>query len=141
VFVEMGLIVVGFSAATFVGRWASDEETGRLELLLSAPVTRLRWVLAGGIGAILAVAVTTAVYAAGIGLGSAFAGSDVVTPMAGTIALGCYAAAIVEIGVAIGGLWRTDWAAELAAAFVIVTFLVSLLAGPCSSPGGSPTSP
>jgi hypothetical protein len=36
VFVEMGLIVVGFSAATFVGKWASDEEDGRLEMLLTA---------------------------------------------------------------------------------------------------------
>ena len=128
VFVEMGLIVVGFSAATFVGKWASDEETGRLETVLSAPVSRARWVLSGGIGAILAVVVTTFVYAIGIGLGSLFAGSDIVTPMAGTLALGCYAAAIVGIGVAIGGLWRTDWAAEVAAAFVILTFLVALLA-------------
>jgi hypothetical protein len=49
VFVEMGLIVVGFSAATFVGKWASDEETGRLEMLLATPMTGAV-VLAGGIG-------------------------------------------------------------------------------------------
>ncbi len=128
VFVEMGLIVVGFSAATFVGKWASDEQAGRLELLLSTPLSRARWALAGGVGALLAVVVTTAVYALGIGLGSAFAGSEILTPMAGTIALGGYAAAMVGIGVAIGGLWRTSWAAELVAAFVIGTFLVGLLA-------------
>jgi hypothetical protein len=50
-----GLIVVGFSAATFVSKWASDEESGRLELLLTTPLTRVRWALAGGAGAILAV--------------------------------------------------------------------------------------
>jgi ABC-2 type transport system permease protein len=128
VFVEMGLIVVGFSAATFVGRWASDEESGRLEMLLTAPLTRPGWAVAGGIGAILAVVVSTVVYAIGIGLGGAFGGSEVATPMAGSAALGLYAAAMVGVGVAIGGLWRTSWAAELVAAIVIVTFLINLLA-------------
>ena len=128
IFVEMGLIVVGFSAATFVGKWASDEGSGRLEMILAAPLTRAHWAVAGGVAAILAVAVSTAIYAVGIGLGSAFAGSEVVTPMAGTIALGFYGAAMVGLGIAIGGLWRTSWAAELVAAFVVATFLVSLLA-------------
>jgi ABC-2 type transport system permease protein len=128
IFVEMGLIVVGFSAATFVGKWASDEESGRLEMVLAAPLTRARWTIAGGVGALLAVAVTTAVYAFGIALGAAVAGSEIVTPTAGTIALGFYAAAMVGIGVAIGGLWRTSWAAEVVAAVVIATFLIGLLA-------------
>ena len=128
IFVEMGLIVVGFSAATFVGKWASDEESGRLEMVLAAPLTRARWAIAGGVGALLAVAVTTAVYALGIALGAAVAGSEIATPTAGTIALGFYAAAMVGIGVAIGGLWRTSWAAEVVAAIVIATFLIGLLA-------------
>ena len=128
IFVEMGLIVMGFAAATFVSRWASDEETGRLETVLSSPVTRVRWVVAGGVGGILAVIVTAAVFALGIGLGSVFAGSEAATPMAGSMALAFYAAAMVGIGVAIGGLWRTSWAAELVAAIVIATFLVGLLA-------------
>jgi ABC-2 type transport system permease protein len=127
VFVEMGLIAVGFSAATFVGRWASDETSGRLEMVLAAPMTRSRWAVAGGVGAILAVVVTTVVYAAGIGLGSALAGGDIVGPVVGTVALGAYAAAMVGIGIAIGGLWRTSLAAELIAALVIVTFLIGLL--------------
>ena len=131
VFVEMGLIVVGFSAATFVGKWASDEESGRLEMLLTAPLTRARWAVTGGAGALLAVAVSTVVYALGIGLGSVFAGiapSEIVTPMVGTVALGLYAAAMVGVGIAIGGLWRTSLAAELVAALVLATFLVNLLA-------------
>jgi ABC-2 type transport system permease protein len=128
VFVEMGLIVVGFSAATFVGKWAADETSGRVETLLAAPLTRARWVVAGGLGAVLAVVVTTATYAIGIGLGSAFAGGDAIGPMAGTIALGLYAAAMVGVGVAIGGMWRTSLAAELVAALVIVTFLINLVA-------------
>jgi ABC-2 type transport system permease protein len=128
VFVEVGLIVVGFSAATFIGTWASDEESGRLETLLTAPLTRRGWAVSGGIGALLAVALSTLVYALGIGIGGAFGGSEVLTPMVGTVALGFYAAAMVGLGVAIGGLWRTTWAAELVAAVVILTFLVNLLA-------------
>jgi ABC-2 type transport system permease protein len=128
IFVEMGLIVVGFAAATFVGKWASDEESGRLEMILAAPFTRSRWVLAGGTGALLAVAASTAVYALGIGIGSTIAGGDIATPVIGTVALGFYAAAMVGVGVAIGGLWRTSRAAELVAAIVIATFLVNLLA-------------
>ena len=54
--------------------------------------------------------------------------------MAGTAALGLYAAAMVGIGVAVGGLWRTSWAAEVVAAVVIVTFLINLLAPARSFP-------
>ena len=135
VFVEMGLIVVGFAAATFVSRWASDEESGRLEMVLSAPLTRQRWTLAGGVGALLAVAVTTAVFALGIAIGAAVSGSEVLTPTVGTVALGLYAAAMVGIGIAVGGLWRTSWAAEIVAAVVIATFLVNLLAPALELPG------
>ena len=128
VFVEMGLIVVGFAAATFVSRWASDEESGRLETLLTTPLSRSRWVVAGGVAALLAVAITTALFALGIGLGAAFAGSDLLVPVTGTLPLGLDAAAMVGIGFAVGGLIGTAWAAEMVAAFVILTFLVGLLA-------------
>jgi ABC-2 type transport system permease protein len=127
IFVEMGLIAVGFAAATFVGRWASDETSGRLEVLLAAPFTRSRWAAAGGAGAILAVVVTTLIFAAGIALGSIAAGGDPVTPVLGTAAMAAWAAALVGIGIAVGGLWRTSLAAEVVAAFVIATFLIGLL--------------
>ena len=135
IFVEMGLIVVGFAAATFVGKWASDETSGRLEMLLATPLTPGRWAVAGGVGAILAVALMTLVFAIAIGLGTAFAGGDVVEPMTGTIAMGLYGAALVGIGIAVGGLFRTTLAAELVAAFVIATFLVALLAPALDLPG------
>lgn len=128
VFVEMGLIVVGFAAATFVGRWASDEDSGRLEVLLASSLTRARWIVAGGAGALAAAAVTTVVLASGIALGSALGGGEVVTPTLGSLALFAYTAAAVGIGIAIGGLWRRAWVAELVAAFVVATFLVDLLA-------------
>src|SRR5262245_32807378 len=38
VFVEFGLLIMGFAAATIVGGWASDEQSGRLEVILSNPL-------------------------------------------------------------------------------------------------------
>ena len=50
------------------------------------------------------------------------------TPMLGSAALGLYAVAIVGIGFAVGGLWRTSLAAEIAALVVVATYLIDLLA-------------
>ncbi len=46
-FIEFGFILAGLAAATLVAGWASDETSGRLELLLATPLTRIRWVVAG----------------------------------------------------------------------------------------------
>jgi putative exporter of polyketide antibiotics len=104
-------------------------------MVLSAPLSRGRWTIAGGVGAVLAVAVMTAVFALGICVGALVAGSDVVTPTAGALVLGLYGAAMVGVGVAVGGLWRTSWAAEIVAAVVVATFLVNLLAPALKLPG------
>ncbi|HSM33479.1 MAG TPA: ABC transporter permease subunit [Anaerolineae bacterium] len=134
IFVEVGLIVVGLSAATFVSKWASDESSGRLEMLLTTPLERSRWALAGGVGALIAVAASMLIYAAGIGLGAAFAGSDAVTPAVGALVMSLFAAAMVGVGIAIGGVLRTSLAAELVTVVVIATFLVNLLAPALSLP-------
>ena len=54
--------------------------------------------------------------------------------MLGSAALGIYASAIVGLGVAIGGLWRTSIAGEIAALVVVATYLVDLLAPPLKLP-------
>jgi ABC-2 type transport system permease protein len=128
IFVELGLIVIGLSAATFVSRWASDEGSGRLETILTTPLERRRWLLAGGVGALSAVVISSVIFALAIGLGAAFAGSESVTPAIGALVMALFGAAMVGVGVAIGGLWRTSLAAELVAVLVIATFLVNLLA-------------
>ena len=46
------------SAATFVAGWSSDESSDRFELLLTTPLTRVRWALSSGLGVWLAIAVT-----------------------------------------------------------------------------------
>jgi len=97
-------------------------------------MTRSRWVGAGGIAAILAAALMTVLFALGIALGAAAGGSTAGDALLGSASLGLYAAAIIGIGVAIGGLWRTSLAAEIAALFVVATFLLDLLAPPLGLP-------
>jgi ABC-2 type transport system permease protein len=127
-FVELGFIFVGFAAATLVNGWASDESSGRLELLLAAPLARMRWAVSSGLGVMAAIAVMTALIAVGIGVGAAAVGSDAVTPILGTLVLGLYAAGLAGVGLAVGGLWRPSIAGEAVAAVVIVTFLIDLIA-------------
>ena len=127
-FVLFAFIVVGFAAATLVSGWASDEGSGRLELLLTTPLARARWAVAGGAGVMAAIAIFTAVVALGVGLGAVVVGGDPGTPVLGTVVLGLYAAALAGIGLAVGGLFRTSIAAEAVAAVVIVTFLIDLIA-------------
>lgn len=134
VFVQLGFIVVGFAAATLVAGWASDETSGRLEMLLATPLARLRWAVTSGIGVYLTIAVMTVVLAAAVGIGALMAGSDAVTPMAGSVTLGLYAAALAGVGFAIGGLFRTSIAAEIVAIVVTVTFLIDLIAPPLKLP-------
>jgi ABC-2 type transport system permease protein len=133
-YAELLYIAAGLAAATFVSKWASDETDGRLEEVLAVPMTRARWVIAGGVGAMLAVVVTTVLLAAGIGLGAAAGGATAGDAIVGTASLGLFAAAIVGVGVAVGGLWRTSLAAEIAALVVVATYLVDLLAPPLNLP-------
>ena len=127
-FVFFGFILVGFAAATLVSGWASDEESGRLEMLLTTPLGRGRWAVDAGVGVMAAIAVMTAILAVAIGAGAVIGGGDVLTPVAGTLVLGLYAAALAGIGLAVGGVFRPSIAGETVAAIVILTFLLDLVA-------------
>jgi putative exporter of polyketide antibiotics len=72
--------------------------------------------------------------AAGFALGAASGGLSADAAVAGSLALGLYAAALIGIGIAIGGLWRTSLAAEIVALLVVATYLIDLLAPPLSLP-------
>jgi ABC-2 type transport system permease protein len=133
-YVELFYIVAGFAAATFVSKWASDETENRLEMILATPMTRVRWVVAGGVAALLAVVLVTVLQSIATWIGAAAGGSTAGEGLLGVASLGLYAAAIVGIGVAVGGLWRTSLAAEIAALVVVVTFLLDLLVPPFNLP-------
>ena len=127
-FVDFGLVLIGLAAATFVAGRSSDETGGRLELLLATPLTRVRWAISSGIGVWWAVAVTVALLAASIGIGVGLSGSDAVQPMAGTLALALYGAAMAGVGLAVGGLTRSSFAGPAVVVVAIGTFLVDILA-------------
>ena len=133
-YVELFYIAAGFAAATLVSKWASDETGNRLEAVLATPLGRARWVVAGGIAAIAAVVVMSVLFAAGIGLGAASGGVAAGDAMLGSTALGLFAVAMIGVGFAVGGLWRTSLAAEITALDVIVTYLIDLLAPALSLP-------
>jgi polyether ionophore transport system permease protein len=128
-FVEMGVIFAGLAAATFVGGWASDETSGRLEMVLATPLRRVRWAVAGGVGMLVNVAIFVGLSAAGIAIGVSTTGSDVATPVAGSLILGVYAVALVGVGLAVGGLFGTRFAAPAVVTFVLVTWLVQIVGG------------
>ena len=127
-YVALFYIAAGLAAATFVSKWASDETDGRLEEILASPLSPARWLTSGGIAAIAAVVLMTAIVAVAIGLGAAAGGSAAGDALLGSASLGLYAIAIVGVGVAVGGLWRTSVAAEVAALVVVATYLIDLLA-------------
>jgi ABC-2 type transport system permease protein len=126
-FVEFGMILAGLAAATLVAVWASDETSGRLELLLATPLSRLRWVTSGGVAVMVGVVVFTIMTMVGIAIGAALAGSEIVTPVVGTLVLGIYAAALGGIGIAVGGVFGTSYAAPFVAIFTIVTWFIGII--------------
>ena len=128
VFIDMGLLLVGLAAATFVAGWSSDESSGRFELLLTTPLTRVRWALASGVGAWLAIVVTVGLVAVALAIGVSMSGDDPLQPALGLVAVALYGAAMAGTGFAVGGLTRPSLAAPTVAAVTIGTFLIQILA-------------
>lgn len=126
--IQMMFIVAGFAAATFVAGWASDETSGRMEMLLTSPLSRGRWAVLSGIGVYLATAVMTALAAAGVGIGAFVGGMDPLNPVLGSLTLGLFAAAAAGVGFAVGGAIRASIAAEAVVLVVVVTYLIDLIA-------------
>ncbi len=133
-YVELFYIAAGLAATTIVSKWASVETDGRLEEILTVPLSRARWVIAGGIAAVVSVIVMTVIVALATGVGAAAGGATAGDALVGTASLGLFAIAIVGVGFAVGGLWRTSLAAEIAAVVVVATYLIDLLAPPLNLP-------
>jgi ABC-2 type transport system permease protein len=133
-FIEFGLVMAGLAAAGLVGGWAADERTGRLEMLLPTPVRRSGWPLSGAAAVFVAIAVLVTVAALGVGVGTLLAGGEVWTPVAGTVAVGLYAAAMAGIGIAIGGVFGPAFAAPAVLAITLLTWLVDLVGGDLGIP-------
>ncbi len=126
-FIEIGIVLVGLAAATLVAGWASDETSGRLEFLLATPLSRLRWAASSGTGILIDMFLVVLLTALGIAIGGATSGGDLTTPLIGTLVLFFYGAALIGIGVAVGGLIGTRFAAPAVALVVLLTWFTQLL--------------
>jgi ABC-2 type transport system permease protein len=125
--IQLMYVVAGLAAATLIAGWASDEGSGRLEMMLSAPLGRSRWALLSGLGTYAAVGLVAVMAAAGVGIGALLGDMDPWTPAAGTLSLGLIAAAAAGVGFAVGG-FRSSVAAEIVVLVVVVEYLIDLLA-------------
>jgi len=133
-FTELGFLLLGLTAVNLVAVHHGDESSGRLELQLSTPLSRLRWMVSGTVALWLSICAVTALFGATVGLGIAAGGTDPVTPMAGMAALGLYAAALAGIGVAAGGLFGPRLAAPVVFTLALGDFLVDVLAPMLGAP-------
>ncbi len=127
-FADIGFVLIGLAATTFIAARSSDETSGRLELQLTTPLTRARWAVASGAAVWLAITLVTVLLAAAVAIGVASVGQDPATPATGTLVLALYGAALAGIGVAVAGVFRPSLAMPAVLAFAIGTFLLDLLA-------------
>jgi ABC-2 type transport system permease protein len=114
---------------------ATDETSGRLEVLLATTLTRARWAVAGGAGVFVAIALSTAFLGLGVAIGAALAGIDVLTSMIATAVLALFACGLAGIGLAVGGVFRTSVAATVVTAVTGVTLPIEWLAPALRLPG------
>jgi ABC-2 type transport system permease protein len=128
VFLQFGLIVFGFTAATAVAGWASEESSGRLEVLLSAPMSRVAWFLRSGLGTLLAIALSAALVSLATAIGAAGQGSDAGQPARGAFVLALYGLAWAGVGLGVGGLVRSSLAAPTVIILTVGSFLIELFA-------------
>ncbi len=126
-FFGFGALMTGLAGATLLAGWSSDEGQRRLDLVLSTPLSRVRWALASGVAVLAAVGVATVVFALLVALAVASAGGDAAQPLIGMLILGLCAAGYTSVGFALGGSVRSSMAAPVAATLVIVTFLLDTL--------------
>lgn len=127
VFFGFGTLLAAIAASTIAGGWASDERDGRLEMVLSVPVTRLGWAVRSGAGTLLAVAWFGVLTGVLIAAGVVAQGDDPTMPFAGALVLALYAAALVGVGIAVAGLLRPGMAAGVAAGLGLTFYLLDTL--------------
>jgi len=127
VFFGFGTLLIAAAAGMLAGGWASDESEGRLEMVLAAPIRRLRWAVASGLGVLAAVGVLSSIVAALLALGTSTVGHDPWAPVAGAFVLGAYGMALVGIGLAVGGLLRPGLAAPVAIGLGVTFYLLDTL--------------
>jgi ABC-2 type transport system permease protein len=126
-FFGFGSFIIGLAAASFVGAWSSDETGGRLAVVMSAPISRVRWMLSSGSAVMAAIGVMALVVGAILAATIVTQGGELAAPIGGIAVLGLASAGFAGVGFAAGGLVRASLAAPVVAFLVIGTFLLDTL--------------
>ena len=126
-FFTFGSFILGLAGASFLAGWSSDEGRRRLDLVLTTPLSRVRWFLLSGLGVYGAIAIMTLVLAVIVAVAVAAQAGEISDPVVGVAVLGLATAGFAGIGLAVGGLVRSSLAAPVTAGLVIGTFLLDTL--------------
>ena len=126
-FFAFGSLMVGLAGVTFLAGWATDEGRRRLDVVLSAPVSRAGWMVRSGLAIYAAIAVVAGLLGLLVAIAIAIEGGDIAGPIGGAFVLGIAGAGFAGIGLAVGGLVRASLAAPAAGAAIVATFLLDTL--------------
>jgi ABC-2 type transport system permease protein len=135
-FFGFGSFIIGLAAASFVGAWSSDETGGRLAVVMSAPISRVRWMLSSGSGVMAAIGVMGLVLGAILAAAVMTQAGDLAGPLGGVAVLALASAGFAGVGFAVAGVVRASLGAPVVAALVIATFLLDTLGTALDLPDG-----
>lgn len=126
-FFAFGSLMVGLAGVTFLAGWSSDEGRRRLDVVLSAPISRAAWMVRTGLAVYAAIAIVAALLGVIVAIAIAIEGGDTTGPVMGALVLGLAGTAFAGIGLAVGGLVRASLAAPAAGIVIIATFMLDTL--------------
>jgi len=126
-FFSEAIIAIGLAAGGFVGGWASDETERRLELVLGAPVSRVRSAVRGAVAVMGAIVVMTAVMTVGVVAGASTQAGDPLALVPGMAVLALYGMALAGVGLAVGGLVRPSLAAPVTVILGLAFYLIDVI--------------
>ena len=123
------VVVIAAFAVTTANRWASEEEEGRFELVLSTPNPRRRVILARFGAAAIALTVVTGQIFAGAAAAAALVGMQLDTGRVAQAAFGMVPVGLVvaAAGYLLSGWLRTRAVTGTLIALVIASFVLTLL--------------
>ena len=123
------VVVVAAVAVSLANRWASDEEEGRLDLLLATPSPRYLVMLTSFASCALGLTIVTGLIFAGTTLASAALGMQLDTKRVAEAAFGMVPVGLVvgSIGYLLAGWLRTRAATGVLIMLVLASFVLTLL--------------
>lgn len=122
-------LLLALFATTVAGAFAEEEQSGRLELDLAAPVSRYRYFCARACAALTTIAITVTIATAGLLSGVFLAGLDIAWDrvlIAGLL-VALPASVVVALGFALAA-WRPALASGVLSTVVAASFFLNLLA-------------